>query len=355
MPQSARIWQVREDGGLSEVDSTSLGREEQLEDWLEADISILSDRLLVIGRQVATDVSGEIDLLCLNEDGDLVILELKRDKTPRQVVAQTLDYASWVVDLGREEIEDQAESYLEEPLEQVFPARFDRQVPEVIGESHEILIVGASIDAQSERIIDYLSEVHGVNINAATFQYFEDEETGPLLARVFLIDPEKVQTSARRKGTSKRKPKLTREELEAQADEQGVGDWYRSIAGALEAAPFSNPVTTQSSISFYVDLRETEFDVKDGVVFSLRPDPDHWPSRHEDREEGLYFQAYTHRLAVWSGRSEEEILEILPNDRTGWRYASGNGEKEWTGVEGFFREEREVETFIAGIREVAGS
>ena len=37
-------------------------------------------------------------------DGDLIIVELKRDKTPRDVVAQFLDYASWVGDLGFEEI-----------------------------------------------------------------------------------------------------------------------------------------------------------------------------------------------------------------------------------------------------------
>jgi RecB family endonuclease NucS len=35
----------------------------------------------------------------MNHDGELVIIELKRDKTCREVVAQWIDYATWVKNL----------------------------------------------------------------------------------------------------------------------------------------------------------------------------------------------------------------------------------------------------------------
>jgi hypothetical protein len=35
----------------------------------------------------------------MDRRGDLIILELKKDKTPREITAQILDYASWVKDL----------------------------------------------------------------------------------------------------------------------------------------------------------------------------------------------------------------------------------------------------------------
>ncbi len=47
MPKETRIWKVR-DGHLSEVERQKLDLEERLEDWLEHDIAILSDDLLVI-------------------------------------------------------------------------------------------------------------------------------------------------------------------------------------------------------------------------------------------------------------------------------------------------------------------
>ncbi|MEM2292473.1 MAG: hypothetical protein QXX41_04285 [Nitrososphaerota archaeon] len=53
---------------------------------------MISDDLLVIGRQVKTAFEKYIDLLCIKRDGDLVIVELKKDKAPREVIAQILEY-----------------------------------------------------------------------------------------------------------------------------------------------------------------------------------------------------------------------------------------------------------------------
>ncbi len=59
--------------------------------------NILEDgNLLIIGRQVTTKFDGIIDLLGIDRQGDLVVLELKRDRTPRETLAQVLEYASFV-------------------------------------------------------------------------------------------------------------------------------------------------------------------------------------------------------------------------------------------------------------------
>jgi len=80
------------DKNLREVPRDKIGLEERLEDWLEQDISIISDDLLVIGRQVRTAFEKYIDLLCVKRNGDVVIVELKKDKAPREVIAQVLEY-----------------------------------------------------------------------------------------------------------------------------------------------------------------------------------------------------------------------------------------------------------------------
>jgi RecB family endonuclease NucS len=48
---------------------------------------------LIIGEQVQTK-SGYLDFLGIDKNGNTVIIELKRDKLPREVIAQTIDYAS---------------------------------------------------------------------------------------------------------------------------------------------------------------------------------------------------------------------------------------------------------------------
>ena len=50
MPQNTRIWQVSDTGSLSEISKTRLDSEAKLEEWLETDIGMIGDDLLVIGR-----------------------------------------------------------------------------------------------------------------------------------------------------------------------------------------------------------------------------------------------------------------------------------------------------------------
>ena len=110
--QTIRLWEMASNQALSEVTSTEIPLEGRLEDWLESDISMLAPDLLVIGRQVRTAFGGLIDLLCIDKVGDAVAIELKKGRTPREVTAQTLDYASWVKDLSPDELAKIAEDYL---------------------------------------------------------------------------------------------------------------------------------------------------------------------------------------------------------------------------------------------------
>jgi RecB family endonuclease NucS len=76
-------------------DRVKMDSEERLEDWIATDLSLLGEPLLLIRHQVYT-TGGPLDILAMDGDGVLVIAELKRDRTPREVVAQVIDYASWV-------------------------------------------------------------------------------------------------------------------------------------------------------------------------------------------------------------------------------------------------------------------
>ncbi len=102
MPISHSIWKV---GYPPQVLSTALlFSEQQLEDMIVAAPEILSGEWMLIGRQEQTGLGGRIDLLAIAPDASLVLIELKRNKTPREIVAQAIDYASWVEQLTPEKI-----------------------------------------------------------------------------------------------------------------------------------------------------------------------------------------------------------------------------------------------------------
>ena len=110
MPIEVGIWRIN--SGLERVHFSTLENEKELETILFNDITILDPDLMVIGRQIPTSYGTSIDLLAIDSQGDLVVIELKRDRTPREVVAQTLDYASWVKDLSYDDIVSKANEYL---------------------------------------------------------------------------------------------------------------------------------------------------------------------------------------------------------------------------------------------------
>lgn len=203
MPIEVGIWRL---GAKPEkVNMSAIDSELKLEDALAKDLSILSSQLMLIGRQVPTSYGKFIDMLAMDISGNLPIIELKKNRTPREVVAQLLDYASWVQSLSYEEIAAIfSEKNSGKKLEAGFEEAFGTSLPEQINQNHELIVVASELDSSTERIINYLSDNYGVPINAVFFRFFH-ENGHDYLARTWLIDPEeaerKISKSKVKKGT----------------------------------------------------------------------------------------------------------------------------------------------------------
>ncbi|MFU7547886.1 endonuclease NucS domain-containing protein, partial [Pseudomonas paraeruginosa] len=103
MPIRTQIWTVG--AQPAPLKNAVLASEQFLEDMIVSAPALLSEDWLLIGRQESTGQGGRIDLLALAPDASLVLIELKRERTPREVVAQALDYAVWVERLQTNDIE----------------------------------------------------------------------------------------------------------------------------------------------------------------------------------------------------------------------------------------------------------
>ncbi len=201
MPIRHAIWKV---GSKPEpLGEASLDAEQLLERMILDDAAahegrptILSDRWMLIGHQVVTDYGGRIDLLALDQSGQLIVVELKRDKTPRDVVAQGIDYASWIQTLTSDRI---ARIYADfskgEALSEAFTRCFSATLDEEqLNGSHQVVVVASTLDASTERIVNYLNKMD-VPINVIFFQVFQDGAT-QYLSRAWLIDPIETELKA---------------------------------------------------------------------------------------------------------------------------------------------------------------
>jgi len=188
------IWKV---GAKPErLQAAMLDSEKALEDMIHADVSILSDRWMLIGRQVNTTFGGYIDLLAIDADGSLIIIELKKHKTPRDVIAQAIDYASWVKKLSPEKVADiYAKFSSGGSLDQAYAERFGSKLEEDdLNQTHQMLVVAAELDPSTERIVSYLSDMD-IPINVLFFKVFKDGDN-TYLSRTWMIDPGETQEKA---------------------------------------------------------------------------------------------------------------------------------------------------------------
>ncbi|BAN04380.1 endonuclease NucS domain-containing protein [Ilumatobacter coccineus] len=201
MSREIGLWRV--DGTPERVTPKRIDLESTLEAIIENDPLMLDDPVMIIGRQVPTAHGKFIDLLGIDADGTIHVLELKRDRTPRDVVAQLLDYGSWVKDLSHDDVLTIFNNHARAGVsfETAFAERFGANPPEELNEGHTLTIVASEVDPATERIVDYLVD-YGLPINVMFFRYFED---GPskYLARTWLVDDTRVSSISKSKQRTK--------------------------------------------------------------------------------------------------------------------------------------------------------
>jgi len=199
-----KTWQII-NGKLLNVSNSLIqnGRKEKedFEQWIKSNPEILGNDIAIIGEQVRTK-SGPLDFLGIDRDGNLIIVELKRDKLPREALAQVIDYAADLANYEPEQINEICKDFnkvsLEEFLSEKFPETNFEEV--VINQAQRLLLVGFLIEDSLHRMIEWLSEKFNVGINAIVLHYTQTKSGEELLSRTVII-PEAI---AREKANKKK-------------------------------------------------------------------------------------------------------------------------------------------------------
>jgi len=163
--------------------------EKVLEDWIENNPHLLleGEGLAIFARQPRTGFDKYLDLLGLDRTGATVVVELKRGETPRDVVAQTLEYASWVDSLTLDQLDEMAREYAEKRgidasgiadlYRRTFSAELEdtedqgRQVTERItfNNRQRLIILAERISEEVEQTLRYLRTRFGADVYGVQF------------------------------------------------------------------------------------------------------------------------------------------------------------------------------------------
>ena len=194
-----RVFSVESDGKFTEYDQLPFEvdhEESVLEEWLECNPDgILEDgRILIIGRQVRTDMGGAIDLLGVDREGNAVVVELKRDRTPRDVVAQALEYAAFAARLDVDALEGILRAYhdddsasLADHHRQCFG--IDESEAVAFNKDQRIAIIGQRVAPEIRQTASFLG-AKGIHVTCVEFTFFQATGGRRLLSQEIVVGRE---------------------------------------------------------------------------------------------------------------------------------------------------------------------
>lgn len=201
MGTKIKVWEI-DNNKLIPISTTMTeeGRKEKedLEKWIKSHPEILGDDIAIIAEQPTLLSTNKPDFIAVDSDGNIVIVELKRDAGDRDAVAQTIDYASEIYNSFNDV--DDFIKYFDPYCEKLNHKKVDMYLSEIFQEgenynldikSIKILIVTTQSDNSTERIVEWLSENYGMDINVLIITYVMTKDKKELLTRTVIV-PEKI-------------------------------------------------------------------------------------------------------------------------------------------------------------------
>src|SRR4030065_1930009 len=196
--KNMKLFTINKNGNMipyEKYNFKELHREFDLEVLLENNPEYLFEdsKILIIGRQITTNLNTSIDLLGLDKFGNTVVIELKRDKTPRETIAQLLEYASFVEKLDYSQLNEIFQDYSGEEinLEEYHQQSFESETSENISynKSTKLIIVAQEISKEIRQTALFLRD-KGLDIYCASFKYFKTKNGEEIISLEFIVGEE---------------------------------------------------------------------------------------------------------------------------------------------------------------------
>jgi predicted transport protein len=232
-------------------------QEKAMEQWLADNSEAVlpeGEHILVISQEHPFEPI--VDILAVDSRGNLVVIEIKRGQTPRDVIAQALDYASGVASWDYQQLNQRAMSYFHTrglPYESLL-AGLKEALPMVqedfseadFNRAQRIFIVGEGIDEKIERTARWLLN-RGVEISCISYQCYAADAGELFLDFEQVVRVEEI-SQVKKVGGSQ--PPVVSEDAFVEQLPSGLRLLYEGLKERVTATTFGGDVTTGAAADY---------------------------------------------------------------------------------------------------------
>ncbi len=160
-----------------------------IQEWVEKRPEIIEESLLIIGKEVPLPSDIRIDLLAIDKASNLVIIELKRDDSGRNVDWQAIKYASYCSNFSPTEIFRLYAEYLgttEDEAETIIEKFIEAENFEELNKSQRVILVSKEFHSDVISAVLWLRD-YGIEVSCVRFTPYIDESGNLFIAPTKII------------------------------------------------------------------------------------------------------------------------------------------------------------------------
>ena len=147
-----------------------------IQEWIEKNPEIIEENLLIIGKEVILPSDIRLDLLAIDKKSNLVILELKRDNSGKNVDWQAIKYASYCSSFSNTDIFRQFAEYLgtnEDEAQTKIEEFIDAENFEDLNEKQRIVLVSKEFHSDVVSSVLWLRD-YGIDVSCVKLTPYSD-------------------------------------------------------------------------------------------------------------------------------------------------------------------------------------
>jgi len=147
-----------------------------IQEWIEKSPEIIEENLLIIGKEVILPSDIRLDLLAIDKKSNLVILELKRDTSGKNIDWQAIKYASYCSSFSNTDIFRQFAEYLgtnEDEAETKIEEFIDAENFENLNEKQRIILVSKEFHSDVVSSVLWLRD-YGIDVSCVKLTPYSD-------------------------------------------------------------------------------------------------------------------------------------------------------------------------------------